>query len=179
MSSLGLNGYNKSFLCAAVRAPASSHDVRMLKSTLQKFFWEKQWLWKAATIFHLWQSVTLSFLGIHGFKRDTMKTQLTKNTFDKKLRSAQVVTEHAYGMLKYRWRILHKKNECRLHNLKCVIMPRIMLNYSCIKHNDPCEPRWRLEAKKLRLMTKRTTRAKDKNKSVLIRLKISSQSWSM
>lgn len=108
-----------------------------------------------------------------------MKTQLTNNTFNKKLCSAQVVTEHAYGMLKYRWRILYKKTECRLHNLKCVIMPRIMLNYSCIKHNDPCEPRWRLEAKKLRLMTKRTTRAKDKNESVLIRLKISDQSRNM
>ena len=61
----------------------------------------------------------VSFLGIHGFKRDTMKTQLTNNTFNKKLCSAQVVTEHAYGMLKYRWRILYKKTECRLHNLTC------------------------------------------------------------
>ena len=34
MWSLGLKSYNKSFLCTAVRAPASSHDVRMLKSTL-------------------------------------------------------------------------------------------------------------------------------------------------
>ena len=33
MSSLGLVGYNKAFLYAAVRAPGSTHDARLLKST--------------------------------------------------------------------------------------------------------------------------------------------------
>ena len=58
-------------------------------------------------------------------------------------------------------------------------MSCIMLHNLCIKQNDPCEPWWHLEVKKLHLMTKRTIRANDKNESDLIRLKISNWLWKM
>ena len=54
-----------------------------------------------------------------------------------------------------------------------------MLHNLCIKHNDPGEPRWRLEVKELSPMTRRTTRADDKNKSDLIRQKISNWLWNI
>ena len=36
--------------------------------------------------------------------------------FNKKLRSARVVSEHAYGMLKGRWQLLYKKVDCNKKN---------------------------------------------------------------
>ena len=45
-----------------------------------------------------------------------------KRYFNKRLCSARVVSEHAYSMLKGRWRILYKKTECKLKNIRHVIM---------------------------------------------------------
>ena len=45
-----------------------------------------------------------------------------KHYLNKRLCSARVVSEHAYGMLKGRWRILYEKTECKLKNIKQVIM---------------------------------------------------------
>ena len=52
--------------------------------------------------------------------------------FNKRLCSARVVSEHAYGMLKGRWRVLYKRTECRLQNIKHVIMACILLHNICI-----------------------------------------------
>ena len=90
-----------------------------------------------------------------------------------------MVTENAYGMLKGRWRILYKQTECRMYNLKYVIMSCIMLHNLCISVNDPCEPRWRLEVKELGLIKKDFIRTENKGEADLNRLKISNWLWNM
>ena len=89
-------------------------------------------------------------MAIKILQRDTRDPQ--QKYFNKKLCSARVVTENAYGMLKGRWRILHKQTECRMYNLKYVILSCMMLHNLCISVNDPCEPQWRLEVKQLSLI---------------------------
>lgn len=56
--------------------------------------------------------------------------------FNKKLRSARVVSEHAYGMLKGRWQLLYKKVDCNKKNIKRIIMCGITLHNICIHVND-------------------------------------------
>ena len=188
MSSLGLIGYNKSFHYAAVGAPGSTHDARMLKSTrLYQSILDGKVLPEKTMYLEDSGNIPLVTVGDSAFPRhpwllkgyNENTTDKQQRYFNKKLCSARVVTENAYGMLKGRWRILYKKTECRMHNLKYVIMSCIMLHNLCIKHKDPCEPRWRLEVKELSLMDRKTTRGEDKNESDLIRLKISNWLWNM
>ena len=80
-------------------------------------------------------------------------------------------------MLKGRWRILYKKTEVRNFNLKYVVMACIMLHNLCIEHNDPCEPRWKLEVKDIELFEKPLKRTEDSNESNLNRTKISNWLW--
>ena len=54
------------------------------------------------------------------YKEDTTDAQ--QKYFHKKLWSACFVTENDYDMLKRRWRNLYKQTECRMYNLKYVIM---------------------------------------------------------
>ena len=56
-----------------------------------------------------------------------------------------VVSEHAYGMLKGRWRLLYKKVECNKKSIKCIVMCAITLHNICIHVNDPCKRQWRLD----------------------------------
>ena len=56
--------------------------------------------------------------------------------------------ESTYGMIKGCFRILYKKTEYRLFNLKYIATASIMLHNLCIDVNDPCLPRWRLHVKK-------------------------------
>ena len=58
-----------------------------------------------------------------------------------------MVTENSYGMLKGRFRISYKKTDCRLKNLKYVIIACVMLHNFCISVRDPCLPCWRLQLK--------------------------------
>lgn len=72
--------------------------------------------------------------------------------FNLRLCSTQVVSEHAYGMLKGRWQVLYKKTECALENIQVIIMVCITLHNICIHRNDPCKRRWRLEVDELNLI---------------------------
>ena len=78
-----------------------------------------------------------------------------KRYLKKRLWSAKIVSEHAYDMLKGRWRILYKKTECKLKNIRQVIMACIALHNICISRDDPCSPRWRLEIENLHLIRRR------------------------
>ena len=82
--------------------------------------------------------------------------------FNKMLCSARVVSENTYGMLKGRWRFLLKETECRLHNIRYIIMACIALHNLCIDENDPCEPRWVLEVDELDLIRTCITRTENK-----------------
>ena len=53
---------------------------------------------------------------VKGFS-DTTRNE-KERLFNEKLRSARVVTENCYGMLKGRWRILYKKNRCEISECK-------------------------------------------------------------
>ena len=81
-----------------------------------------------------------------------------------RLHSALAVTENAYGMLKGRWRILHKKTEMKMYNLKYVVTACVMLHNICIATNNPCNPRWRLGAER-ELTNKIINRSKSKSES--------------
>ena len=80
--------------------------------------------------------------------------------------------------VKGRWRILYKKTEYCMFNLKYIIMAAIMLHNLCISCNDPCESRWRLEVHEFALFQD-VVRREDKDMSDLNRLKISNWLWNM
>ena len=98
--------------------------------------------WDSAFSWHTW------LLKPYGEKTRDPKKQY----FNKRLCSARVVSEHAYGILKGRWRILYKKTEWKLRNIRHIIMACITLHNICIAKADPCKPRWRLEVKQLHLI---------------------------
>ena len=83
--------------------------------------------------------------------------------FNKKLCSARVVTENAYGMLKSLWRLIYKKCECKLHNVKYVIMAAVFLHNLYIYTNDPCKPRWKISAENLEFTEKSVCRKESRN----------------
>ncbi len=99
--------------------------------------------------------------------------------FNKHLRVARVVSEHAYGMLKGRWRTIYKKTECRRRNVTTIIMACITLHNICIKRADPCLPRWLLEIQKLELIRKPTKRYEDKALSNKVHDMIKDWLWSL
>ena len=105
---------------------------------------------------------------LKGYNEGTTDPQ--QKYFNKKLCSARVVTENAFGMLKGRWRILYKKTECHMFNLKYVVMACIMLHNLCISLNDPCKHRWCLEVRQLGLIKKQFSRSKNKDESDLNRM---------
>ena len=153
--------YNKKFLYCAVGAPGSIHDTRMLRNSA---------IYQKIVIGHAIPDRVID-LGEHGkiplvavgdtafpkhaclikvFREDTSDRR--KKYFNKKLCSARVVCENAYGMLKGRFRILYKKTECRLFNLKYIVMASVMLHNLCIDVNDPCLPRLGLHVKNISLI---------------------------
>ena len=82
---------------------------------------------------------------------DTTKNRKERN-FNKHLRAARVVSEHAYGILKGRWCIIYKTTEFHRRNITAIIMACITLLIVCIKTADPFLPQWQLEIKKLQLI---------------------------
>ena len=109
---------------------------------------------------------------------DTTKNR-KERYFNKKLRSARVVSENAYGMLKGRFRIIYKKEECRRQNVKAVSMACIALHNLCIVRSDPCLPRWQLRVERLNLIRKPTKRTQDRQLSQQIRARITQWLWSL
>ena len=182
MSNLGLVGYNKRFLYCGVGAPGSTHDSRMLRSTslYEKIISGNIIPDKGITLGDF-GNIPLVTIGdtafpkhvwlLKGYNQDTSDPK--QRYFSTKLSSARVITENADGMLKGRFRILYKKAEYWLKNLKYAIMVCVMLHNLCISVRDPCLPRWRLQVKQLGLIRKACERKEEKNASELNRLKIS------
>ena len=186
MASLGLVGYNKRFLYCDVGVPGITHDSRKLCSTLsyQTIISGNIISDKGITLGDF-GNIPLVTIGDTAFPKHAWllkdyneDTRYRKQRyFNKKLCSARVVTQNAYGMLKRRFRILYKKTECRLKNQKYEIMACVMLHNLCISVRNPCLPRWRLQVKQLGLMRKACERREDKNASESNRLKISNWLW--
>ena len=156
MPNLRLVSYNKKFLYCAVGAPRNTHDARMLRNSA---------IYQKIVTGHAVHDRAID-LGEHGkiplvtvgdtafpkhawlikvFREDTSDRR--EKYFNKKLCSARVVCKNACGMLNGRFGILYKKAECRLFNLKYIVMACVMYNL-CIDVNDPCLTRWRLHVKK-------------------------------
>ena len=58
-------------------------------------------------------------------------------------------------------------------------MACIVLHNICIARSDPCNPRWKLEVNKLKLIRQATKRTKDKRFSHEIRNRIAGWLWSL
>ena len=147
MSNLELVGYNKRFLYCGVGAPGRMHHYRMLRSTsLYKKIISGNIIPDKGITLGDFGNITLVTIGDAGFRKRAWLLKDTRDPkqryFNTKLCSARVVTENTYGMLKGRYRILYKKTECRLKNLKYVIMACVMLHNLCISVRDTCLPRW-------------------------------------
>ena len=125
---MGLIGHNKRFLAATVNAPGSTHDARLVKSTevFKGILDGKVLPNKSINLGDKFGEIPLVTVGDSAFPRyawlvkgfsDTTRNE-KERLFNEKLRSARVVTENCYGMLKGRWRILYKKNRCEISECK-------------------------------------------------------------
>ena len=65
--------------------------------------------------------------------------------------------------VKRRFRILYKKTECRLFNLKYIVMASVMLHNLCMDVDDPCLPHWGLHVKNTSLIREQVEKQKTKN----------------
>ena len=186
MSNSGLVGYNKRFLYCGVGAPTSTNDSRMLRGTsLYEKIISGNIIPDKRTTLGDFGNIPLVTIGdtafpkqawlLKGYSEDTHDPK--QRYFNRKICSARVVSENAYGMLKRKFGILFKKTEDRLKNLKYVIMACAMLHNLCISARDPYLPRWQLQVKQLGVIKKPCERKEDKYASELNRLKISNWLW--
>ena len=122
---MGLIGHNKRFLAATVNAPGSTHDARLLKSTeVFKGILDGQVLPnKSINLGDKFGEIPLVTVGDSAFPRyawlvkgfsDTTRNE-KERLFNEKLRSARVVTENCYGMLK---RNFIQINRCEISEFK-------------------------------------------------------------
>ena len=185
VSSLGFIASNKRFLWAAVGAPGSTHDSRLLKSCdLFADIQQGRILPSSVLRTREYGDIPFTTVGDSAFPRYTwLMKPYSESTRDprkrylnKRLCSARVVSEHAYGMLKGRWRILYKKTECKLKNIRQVIMACIALHNICISRDDPCSPRWRLEIENLHLI-RRSGNGEQDYEADQVRTRITNWLW--
>ncbi|XP_068757557.1 uncharacterized protein [Montipora capricornis] len=164
VSSMGFIGSNKRCLWAAMGASGSTHDSRLLKScSLYNEIQNKQVFPNATVDLEEHGEIPFTTVGDSAFQKQPWITkpysQNTKDAkkvyFNKRLCSAQTLSELAYGMLKGQWRVVYKKTEYRLRNIKHVIMACILLHNISIARHDPCKPRWRLDVSRLDLIRRR------------------------
>ena len=118
MTNLGLVGYNKRFLCAAVGAPGSTQDAKLLKeSSIFHKILKRDVLPDRVTSLGDFGYVPLVTVGdsaspqfsrlIKGYNENTRDKQ--QRYFNKRLCGARVTTENASGILKGRSLVLYKK----------------------------------------------------------------------
>ena len=187
VSSLGFTASNKRFLWAAVGALGSTHDSRLLKSCDLFADIQQGRIFPSSVLrTREYGDILFTTVGDSAFPRYTwLMKPYSESTRDprkrylnKRLCLARVVSEHAYGMLKGRWRILYKKTECKLKNIRQVIMACIALHNICIAREDPCSPRWRLDIENLLLIRKRGNGEQD-NEADQVRTRITNWLWDL
>ena len=64
--------------------------------------------------------------------------------FNYRLSRARMVSECAFGSLRGRWRILHRKCESKKETVKCVALACIVLHNVCIERCDVTWRKWDL-----------------------------------
>ena len=166
-------------------APGSTHDSRLLKSCdLFADIQQGHVFPNSVLRTREYGDIPFTTVGDSAFPRYSwLMKPYNENTRDprkrylnKRLCSARVVSEHAYGMLKGRWRILYKKTECRLKNIRHVIMACIALHNICIARDDPCKARWRLEIENLHLVRNRGN-GEQNGEADQVRMRITNWLW--
>ena len=120
--------YNKRFLNLTVWAPGSAHDARFLRNVhiLKQILNGQGFPDKTVDLGYEYCKVPLINIGESLFSRFSwLLKNFNCNTNDereryyiKKPNNARVVRENCYGMFKSRWRILYKKAESKVFNLK-------------------------------------------------------------
>ena len=150
-------------LYSGVGAPRSTHYSRMIRSaSLYEKIVSGNIIPDKGIALRDFENIHLVTIGDIAFPKHASSAKKlqrrytwswTKILQHKALRCA-CVTENACGMMKGRFIILHKKTECRLKNLKYVIMACVMMHNLCISVQDPCLPSWRLQVKQLLLIRK-------------------------
>jgi len=115
---MGFIVYNKRFMWAAVGAPGSTHDSRLLRSCgIYSEIESGQVILSRSLNLDPYDEIPFTTVGDSAFpnhfwflKPYKEGTRVTNQRyFNRRLCSARVVSEHAYGMLKGWWRILYKK----------------------------------------------------------------------
>ena len=161
VTNMGFIGFNKRFMWAAIGAPGSTHDSRLLKNSQIYSQIENGDIFPNQSLnLSPYGEIPLTTVGDSAFPSRPWLLKpyqegtrvLVERHFIMRLSSARVVSEHAFGMLKGRWRILFKKNDCALENIQVVIMTCILLHNICIARKDPCNPRWKLKVDELNLV---------------------------
>ena len=66
-------------------------------------------------------------------------------------------------MLKGRRRLIYKKCESKLHNIKYIILACVFLHIFCIFMNDPFKSRWRLEIEEIEILNYEKQGKKERN----------------
>ena len=131
VSSMGLVGHNKRFLYLTTDAPGNSHVARlMIHCSLFCTICNDGGVSNKSLSLGNAGEIPLITIGDSAFPRlPWLIKAFNENTRDpkekylnKKLYSARVVTENAYGMLKGRWRLTCKKCKCKLYYVRYVIM---------------------------------------------------------
>ena len=134
---MALIGYNERILDLTVGGPGSTHDPRLLRNTglYKKIISASGLPNETVDLGTPYGEITLVATGdsafprspwlIKGFNRDT--DNLKERSYNLKLSSCRLVNENTYGMMKRCWRILYKKTEMKIFDLKYTIM-------ACAKH---------------------------------------------
>ena len=68
-----------------------------------------------------------------------------KRNFNFKLSSTRMAVERAFGLLKGRFRILHKHQDTTLHNVCHVVTDCCILHSYCIAHDDEADEDWLID----------------------------------
>ena len=93
------------------------------------------------------------------------------------MNSTRVAAENCYDMLKSHWRILYRKAESKVFNLKYIIMACMMLHNFCLAKHDPCNLCWRLSVEKLELNNTVIERRANKGESNKNAAKLADWLW--
>ena len=176
VTNMGFIGHNKRFMWAAVGAPGSTRDSRLLRSCgIYSEIEAGHVLPHRSLNLHPSVEIPFTIVGNSAFPNHSWLlkpykegTKMPKQRyFNRRLCSARVASEHAYGMLKGRVEnTLQKKNlDCHLDNISLFIMTCIALHNLCIQPSDPCNPRWRLQVNELNLIRNDDAQAEDGNKT--------------
>lgn len=145
---MGLVDAKYRFIWAGVAFPGNSHDSMILQSTQ---------IWRDITENNIIVAISKKIGGVEvgplivadsAFPCTTwiMKpitcATLTpeERNFNYRLSRARMVTEGAYGRLKGRFTVLHRKCECNQDTMKVITLACIVLHNICIQYNEPFPP---------------------------------------